>query len=296
MEASQANIAGRKMSWLTPLHPFLALDVALNRVYAPPEGRLTDHSAMVRYALAYPAVAYVLWTTAMALILTVLSIFFVRRGATLGERTIFTAISERLHRPMAAGQSTRTLRAGWTNPVAWREAKTRAAGGGALRWAIIAGGLFAYLVLFAYHATGAFSAAEVADWLAALTIIQFALVLIIATNTAATSITKERESLTLDLTMTTRLPSKYNHWGKLLGLMSSAAPRPTMDPPRITPVAGSERILTNPRASPSMSALALVENGTLVTASFRPAAKASASAIPTSAISGSVKMDEAAFL
>ena len=224
VEASQANIAGRKMSWLTPLHPFLALDVALNRVYAPPEGRLADHSAMIRYALAYPAVAYVLWTTAMALILTVLSIFFVRRGAKLGERTIFTAIAERLHRPMAVGQSTRRLRTVWTNPVAWREAKTRAAGGGALRWAIIAGGLFAYLVLFAYHATGAFSAAEVAEWLAALTIIQFALVLIIATNTAATSITKERESLTLDLLMTTPLTSKYILWGKLRGLISFAAP------------------------------------------------------------------------
>lgn len=224
VEASQANIAGRKMSWLTPLHPFLALDVALNRVYAPPEGRLTDHSAMIRYALAYPAVAYVLWTTAMALILTVLSICFVRRGAKLGERTIFTAIADRLHRPMAAGQSRRRLRTVWTNPVAWREAKTRAAGGGALRWAIIVGGLFAYLVLFAYHATGAFSAAEVADWLAALTIIQFALVLIIATNTAATSITKERESLTLDLLMTTPLTSRYILWGKLRGLISFAAP------------------------------------------------------------------------
>ena len=60
-------------------------------------------------------------------------------------------------------------------------------------------------------------------------------------------------------------------------------------------MAGSEMILTNPRGSPSMRALALAENGTLVTRSLRPSAKASASATPTSAISGSVKMADAAF-
>ena len=38
-----------------------------------------------------------------------------------------------------------------------------------------------------------------------------------------------------------------------------------------------------------MSALGLDENGTLVTRILRPVAKASASATPTSAISGSVK-------
>ena len=77
--------------------------------------------------------------------------------------------------------------------------------------------------------------------------------------------------------------------------ISSAALRPTIDPPSTTPVAGSETILTNPRGSFSMRALALAENGTLVTRILRPSAKASASARPTSAISGTVKMAEAAF-
>ena len=76
--------------------------------------------------------------------------------------------------------------------------------------------------------------------------------------------------------------------------MSSAALRPTIDPPSTTPVAGSERIFTKPRGSPSMSALAELENGTFVTRSLRPVANASASARPTSAISGSVKMADAA--
>src|SRR5690606_12138323 len=76
--------------------------------------------------------------------------------------------------------------------------------------------------------------------------------------------------------------------------MSSAAWRPTIDPPSTTPVAGSETIFTKPRGALLMRALAVVENGTLVTRILRPSANASASARPTSAISGSVKIAEAA--
>ena len=60
-------------------------------------------------------------------------------------------------------------------------------------------------------------------------------------------------------------------------------------------MAGSERIFTNPRGSPLMSAFGLVENGTFVTRILRPDENASASASPTSAISGSVKIADAAF-
>ena len=77
-------------------------------------------------------------------------------------------------------------------------------------------------------------------------------------------------------------------------LMSSAALRPTMEPPSTTPVAGSDTIFTNPRGSPWISAFAFDENGTLVTRILRPTANASASASPTSAISGSVKIADAA--
>ena len=62
--------------------------------------------------------------------------------------------------------------------------------------------------------------------------------------------------------------------------MSSAAWRPTIEPPSTTPVAGSQTIFTKPRLSLSISALALAENGTLVTRTLRPSAKASASARP----------------
>ena len=91
-------------------------------------------------------------------------------------------------------------------------------------------------------------------------------------------------SVTLRLAVTARARTE----------ISSDAFWPTIEPPSTTPVAGSEMIFTKPRGSPSMTARALAANGTLVTRIFRPMAKASASARPTSAISGSVKMALAA--
>lgn len=223
VEASPANIAGRKMSWLTPLHPFLALDVALNRVHAPTYVSAGGASPLARYAFAYPSAVYVTWTTLLALVLTVLSVFFVRRSAKTGEPTFLGSLLNRFgrHQP---GELTRQPRSVWNNPVAWREAKTRSASGGVLRLAIIAGGFAGPMTVLLYHMGGGLPTSEVPRWLAALIIIQFAIALIIATNTAATSMTKEKESKSMDLLLCTPLTSKYILWGKLRGLVSFAMP------------------------------------------------------------------------
>jgi len=223
IEASPPNLAGRQMSWLTPFHPFLALDVALNRVYAPPGNRLMQHSGIVRFALAHPSAAYILWTSCAALALTFMSLFYVRRGAKTGEPTIFTMLRDRLP-GSGAEKKTRPPRSVWTNPVAWREAKTRVATSGLIRWITTIAGLVALLVLFGYHVTGSMAASDVRTTVAVVTIVQFAIALIIATNTAATSMTKEKEAKTMDLLLTTPVTSKYILWGKLRGLVSFAAP------------------------------------------------------------------------
>ena len=223
VELSPANIDGVKMSWLTALHPFLSLEVALNRVSAPPYGQLVGYSTLSRYALAYPSAAYVAWTTVLALGLTIFSIVFVRRGAKTGERTFLMAVGERLY-GARLGQFTRPPRTVWHNPVAWREAKTRTTGRGLLRLALIVGGVVGPMILLIYYLRGAISAGTASNWLSALVIIQFALALIVATNTAATSITKEKESTTMDLLLTTPLTSRYILRGKLRGLVSFVLP------------------------------------------------------------------------
>lgn len=223
VDEAAANIAGRKMSYLTALHPFLSLEVALNRVDPPPENRLMAYSAIVRYSLAYPWAIYLVWTSVLAFLLTSASMFFVRRGAKTGEVTSWNSFTSRFVRK-PSGERTRAPRNVWANPVAWREAKTKAVSGGFTRWAIILGGFFACVALFVYYVNGALPTSEVPKWLSAVVIIQFGVVLIIATNTAATSLTREKETKTLDILLTTPLTSKYILWGKLRGLVSFAAP------------------------------------------------------------------------
>ena len=228
VDASPANIAGEKMSWLTPLHPFLSLEVALNQIHAPPYGYLANRSMLARYALAYPSVTYVTWTMVLAFLLTLTSIFFVRRSVKAGEPTLVGSILDRLKRYgilYRTGQGrTRPPRPVWANPVAWREAKTRASGGALVRWAIIVAGAVASLILLIAYAGSDLPVADVRQWLAQLVTVQFAITLIIATTTAATGITREKESNTLDLLLTTPLTSKYILWGKLRGLVSFAIP------------------------------------------------------------------------
>lgn len=218
-----ANVFGRKMSWLTPLHPFLALEVALNVVPAPAENRLAHHSGIVRYALASPWAFYLIWTSLLALLLTLTSIFFVRRGAKTGEQTLATRVWARI-RPRRRDQLTRPPRNVWANPVAWREAKTKSMTGGLIKWLTVAGGIVGSVAIFLMFLRGELTAAEAPRWLAGLTIIQVGIVFLIAANTAATAMTKEKETQTMDILMTTPLSSKYILWGKLRGLVQFAIP------------------------------------------------------------------------
>lgn len=222
IDAAPANIDGVRMSWLTPLHPFLALDVALNRLGAPDPGRLTEYGTIARTALAYPSAVYVLWTTLLAALLVAVSMFFVRRGAKVGEATWVGTWLAKFTR--STGERTRAPRHVWKNPIAWREATTRAVGGGWIRWGVTVAGAVAALLVFVDYARGAFPPAQVPLWLAGITLAQFAIALLLATQMAATSMTKEREAKTMDLLLTTPLTSEYILWGKLRGLVSFAAP------------------------------------------------------------------------
>ncbi len=221
--ASSPNLAGLKMSWLTPLHPFLALEVALNRVNAPAYAELPEYGSLARNALAYPSTVFVLWTVAVSVVLVVSSMYFVRSGIKTGEPTFVNTLMGRFAR-QPAGLRTRHPRTVWSNPVAWREACTRASAGRTLRLAIIIAGIGISAVMFVYYLRGELKPAEVSVGLAGLTIVQFAIALIIATNTAATAMTKEKESKSIELLLTTPLTSSYILWGKLRGLVSFALP------------------------------------------------------------------------
>jgi ABC-type transport system involved in multi-copper enzyme maturation permease subunit len=224
VDVAPASIAGEKMSWLTPLHPFLALDVALSRVQAPSPALLADRSALARFSLAHPSQMYVLWTLVTSFVLTMLSAIFVRRGVKTGEPTFFSAIGNLFSRGQKAGEKTRPPRNVWNNPVAWREAQARAATGGAMRWAIVGAGVIASAYLLWGYASGDLSAAETREYLSFVVVVQFGITLLIAANAAAAAMSKEKDARTMDLLLTTLLTSRYILWGKLRGLVNFALP------------------------------------------------------------------------
>lgn len=218
--------SGERLSWLAAFHPFLAMQVALNQIEPPDVAAVAHYGRLGRYYIAYPHTAYVATTLALSTLLIIVSIFFARRTTRQGEQTFWSRITDRLPR-LRRGPDTRKPHDVWANPVAWREAVTRASAvsRGLGRYLILGCGLVAALVLLVYHLRGgAFTTAMTQQWLWGMVAVEFGLVLIIATNTAATALTREKESKTMDILLTTPLTSGYIIWGKLRGLVSFVAP------------------------------------------------------------------------
>lgn len=217
---------GRRMSWLAAFHPYLALQVALNQLEAPDIAAVTQYGWPNRYFLAYPHLSYTVLMTLLSFMLIAVSIFFVRRGVREGEITLFSRVAEAL-RLKRSGQ-TRTPHTVWSNPVAWREAVTRASAlsRGIGRYLVVGCGLLAAIVLLVYYLKqlSGFNASMARTWLSSIVAIEFGLILIIAANTAASALTREKESKTMDILLTTPLTSDYLIWGKLRGLVSFLIP------------------------------------------------------------------------
>jgi ABC-type Na+ efflux pump permease subunit len=57
-----------------------------------------------------------------------------------------------------------------------------------------------------------------------MVILEFAVILLIVTNAAASTVTREKEDGTLDLLLTTPITSRYYVWGKLRGLVAFVLP------------------------------------------------------------------------
>src|SRR5437870_8279634 len=66
--------------------------------------------------------------------------------------------------------------------------------------------------------------AETRSFLLGACIIEFAVILLIVTNAAASTVTREKEDGSLDLLLTTPITSRYYIWGKLRGLVSFVLP------------------------------------------------------------------------
>jgi ABC-type transport system involved in multi-copper enzyme maturation permease subunit len=65
---------------------------------------------------------------------------------------------------------------------------------------------------------------NVRNYLLAFVVLEFAVILLIVTNAAASTVTREKEDGTLDLLLTTPITSRYYIWGKLRGLVYFVLP------------------------------------------------------------------------
>jgi ABC-type transport system involved in multi-copper enzyme maturation permease subunit len=222
----------RAMSWVAPLHPFLALLVVTGQTPAPPPSDVYHYGWPWWWLLAYPQYGYLTLTTLASMIMILVSLFFVRRGAKEGEATIFTRIRDFFVRRPQNGQLRKKPRRVWRNPIAWREAATRASAGGrsTLRWAFAVGGIVAGVILLIAYLSNWWGLPTKAlvtqsrSWLTAIVWIELAVILLLVTNTAATTLTREKESLTMELLLSTPLTSDYIIAGMLQGLVRFVVP------------------------------------------------------------------------
>ncbi len=217
------GVNGNQLSWLASFHPFLSLDVALNRMPAPDPAALVGRNALQRYFLATPQNAYVLMTLSISIVLVIISMFFVRRAKD-SETSLLSRIFSRGAR-REGDEIRRKPRNVWKNPVAWREATSRASAAtkGFLQIVLLGGGVLGAIALLVNHiSTGDVAATR--NYLSAVLTVELGMILLVATNTAASALTKERESLSMDILLTTPLTSKYIVWGKLRGLVTFTVP------------------------------------------------------------------------
>ncbi|HLL88246.1 MAG TPA: ABC transporter permease subunit [Tepidisphaeraceae bacterium] len=289
-------------SWFTPIHPFLALRTVFNdRAYAAPDFAALPPELQawpLGWALSSPASFYTALMFFLSLVLVLPSIALLRRMAQSNvsfQGWLLTALR------ISKGDKNRRPRPVWSNPIAWREAKTKAsaARSALLRYGFIVAGLAGAAFLLYRMATpvpvaqytmpdswdpsankftvysdagarqydvrgtplvtldgreasldalrgkydvtvaasgtrvdgvtaktieGAFPVADVRQFLLGAAIVEFAMILLIVTNAAASTVTREKEDGSLDLLLSTPITSHYYVWGKLRGLVSFVLP------------------------------------------------------------------------
>ncbi len=323
-----ANGTASTTSWWTGLNPFLALRTLFNQKgYIPPDVAQLPPELQgwpVSVYLSNPARFYTGFMFLLSFVLVTPSIVLLRRLAQ-SHNTLRSWVLQKLR--LSKGDKNRPPRSVWHNPIAWREAKTKASAARAtiIRYGFIAVGVIGALVLvvryatpgtprsadyiednsydaqrstltvfmpgsptgsFTYHVIPASAATETrpkttvllgdedhgqgkeidisqlrgwysvkADvskgdaqsgpsWLTihayaiprqlsesdakqfllGATIIELAVILLIVTNAAASTVTREKEDGTLDLLLSTPITSRYYIWGKLRGLVSFVLP------------------------------------------------------------------------
>jgi ABC-type transport system involved in multi-copper enzyme maturation permease subunit len=223
-----AGPTGQGVTMMTAANPFLALHALLNPTTYPkaPEG---SHAGVARWMLERPVAAWCIGSSIISVLFMIASVITVRAGGlqTLGQGEDGVPLWQRMFGRKVVGQGEgdgavhRAPRTVWTNPIAWREAASRNSTPSKLAARVaflLVGGAMGLYWVWMYH-SGSFSASMFQFAMLATLYGELLVIGLVAINTAATAISKEREEGTLDLLLTTPITASAYIAGKLRGLI-----------------------------------------------------------------------------
>ncbi len=236
--AKGAGPMGQGVTMMTACNPFLALYALLNPTNYP-RAAAGLHSGITAWFLESPVTTWCVGSTLLSMFFMVASVITVRAGGlqTLGAGEDGVPIMKRLFGRKIVGrvggvdgdgesQAHRAPRGVWSNPIAWREAASRNSTPAKIAARIIfllLGGGFGVLLIWLFH-VGTFNGTQFQFAMTATLWGEVLVITLVAINTAATAISKEREEGTLDLLLTTPITASAYLSGKLRGLIMYLLP------------------------------------------------------------------------
>jgi len=220
-----AGVSSEKLTTvLTPLNPFLALDVLLqSNTYVPHQLTGTGASWITQMWLSRPIATFCWLCVGLSMVMVAYSTVRVRG---IGSRTGSVPWYRRLFGLPAVGTAERVPRTVGHNPIAWRESVAR---GHTLatviaRWSFVALGILLGVGLIGVFHVGIWTHSQLQGAVLTVLTAEVAVIALVAINLSATAVSREREDGTLDLILTTPIQPGPYVAGKLRGLIQYLLP------------------------------------------------------------------------
>jgi ABC-type transport system involved in multi-copper enzyme maturation permease subunit len=209
---------------LTPLNPFLVLDVLLrSNTYVPHNLTGTGASWLALQWFSRPISTFCWLCVDLSVVMIAYSTVRVR---LIGARTGSVQWYRRMFGLGAGGAVERPARTVGHNPIAWREsvARGRTLPLLVVRWGFVAVGVGVGIGMIALFHTGTWNQAQLQVAVVTVLAAEVAVVALVAINLSATAVSREREDGTLDLILTTPIQPGPYLTGKLRGLFQYLLP------------------------------------------------------------------------
>ncbi|MDP6601380.1 MAG: ABC transporter permease subunit [Phycisphaerales bacterium] len=222
-------------TWVTPLNPFLVLEVLLQ----PGTHLIPEQSNLplgLGWATRHPVAAWCWLCAGVSLLLVLWSSFRVRRMSDAPHKASAVRRFQAAFSGAAASDSgfsggslsggARSAKSVRGNPIAWRERVTRHrdATSAVLRWGFVVVGVVLAIIALSLHGTGTISGTTFNSIVLVLVGIELIIVTFAAMTVGASAIAREREDGSLDLLLTTSItPADYLR-GKVHGIIMLLLP------------------------------------------------------------------------